>query len=287
VITEGTRFVREVPTLIEDWRGQLLASNNGLIRNAATRAFEVIDRAQGGGVPVPTNLAVGIVSGIGGGLVTLFTLFLIAFYWITEKTLIKRAVSSLFRSGPTLARPPPLDRGGGEAGRVDRGQLLLMAVVGGLATVTYGLIGLPFWLILGVIAGLTEAIPNVGPILGAIPAVLIALSVDWKLALGVIAFVSVLQLLENAVLVPRIMKGAVGLSPLTVILAILAGSEFRGVAGALLAVPIAGAISVILNDMLREKREREQEQAARPSDWFRQAWRRRRAETEAQQGAQR
>ncbi|CAA9558179.1 MAG: hypothetical protein AVDCRST_MAG18-853 [uncultured Thermomicrobiales bacterium] len=287
VITEGTRFVREVPTLIEDWRGQLLASNNGLIRNAATRAFEVIDRAQGGGVPVPTNLAVGIVSGIGGGLVTLFTLFLIAFYWITEKALIKRAVSSLFAPGQRSRVLHLWTEVEAKMGAWIRGQLLLMAVVGGLATVTYGIIGLPFWLILGVIAGLTEAIPNVGPILGAIPAVLIALSVDWKLALGVIAFVSVLQLLENAVLVPRIMKGAVGLSPLTVILAILAGSEFRGVAGALLAVPIAGAISVILNDMLREKREREQEQATRPSDWFRQAWRWRRAETEAQQSAQR
>ena len=127
--------------------------------------------------------------------------------------------------------------------------------------------GLPFWLLLGVIAGLTEAIPNVGPVLGAIPAVLVALTVDWKLALVVVGFVTVLQLLENAVLVPRIMKGTVGLSPLTVILAILAGSEFRGVVGALLAVPIAGAISVILADVLREKHEREAAEQG-PGRWF-------------------
>lgn len=284
VVTEGTRFAQVAPALLADWRGQLLASSNGLVRNAATRAFEVIDRAQGGEVPVPTNLAVGVVSGIGGGLVTLFTVFLIAFYWITEKTLIKRAVSSLFAPGQRSRVLHLWTEVEAKMGAWIRGQLLLMAVVGGLATITYGIIGLPFWLILGVIAGLTEAIPNVGPILGAVPAVLIALSVDWRLALGVVAFVTVLQLLENAVLVPRIMKGAVGLSPLTVILAILAGSEFRGVAGALLAVPIAGAISVILNDMLREKREREQEQADRPRDWLRQAWRRRRAQAEVQQG---
>lgn len=283
VIGEGTRFVREVPALLENWRGQVESSNNALIRNAAARAFEAIDRVQSGatGVPLPTNLAVGVVSSIGGALVTLFTVFLIAFYWITEKTLIKRAFSNLFATGQ---RPRVLHLWHEvevKLGAWIRGQLLLMAVVGGLATVTYGVMGLPFWLILGVIAGLTEAIPNVGPVLGAIPAVLIALSVDWKLALGVVAFVSVLQLLENAVLVPRIMKGAVGLSPLTVILAILAGSEFRGVAGALLAVPIAGAISVILQDVLREKREREQRDAARPRDWFRQVWRRRREEERA------
>ncbi|HEY8600852.1 MAG TPA: AI-2E family transporter [Thermomicrobiales bacterium] len=282
VIGEGTRFAREVPTLLENWRGQLLANNNALIRNAATRAFEAIDgvAAGGGGGPVSTNVAVGVVSGIGGGLVTLFTLFLIAFYWITEKTLIKRAVSGLFAPGQRARVLHLWHEVEIKLGAWIRGQLLLMATIGGLATIAYGLMGLPFWLVLGVIAGLTEAIPNVGPILGAIPAVLIALSVDWKLALGVVAFVCVLQLLENAVLVPRIMKGAVGLSPLTVILAILAGSEFRGVAGALLAVPIAGAIAVILNDMLREKREREQQnQDLRPRDWLRQAWRWRRGAT--------
>lgn len=150
-----------------------------------------------------------------------------------------------------------------------RDQLLLMVTIGTLATVAYGIMGLPFWLILGVIAGLTEAVPNVGPILGAIPAVLLALSVDWKLALAVVAFVAVLQLLENAILVPRIMRGAVGLSPLTVILAILAGSEFRGIAEALLAVPIAGALSVILADVLREKREREGTIARQARRWFR------------------
>jgi predicted PurR-regulated permease PerM len=283
VAGEGTRFVREVPTLLEDWRGQLVTSNNMLIRNAAARAFEAIDQVRSGGssVPLPTNAAVGVVSSIGGALVTLFTIFLIAFYWVTEKTLIKRAVSNLFATGQ---RPRVLHLWHEveiKLGAWIRGQLLLMAVVGGLATAAYGLMGLPFWLILGVIAGLTEAIPNVGPVLGAIPAVLIALSVDWKLALGVVAFVSVLQLLENAVLVPRIMKGAVGLSPLTVILAILAGSEFRGIAGALLAVPIAGAISVVLQDIMREKREREQNHAARPRDWFRQVWRRRREEEQA------
>lgn len=290
VVSEGTRFAREVPTLLEDWRGQLLTSNNALIRNAALRAFGAIDQASGGdgALPLPTDLAVGVVSGIGGGLVTLFTVFLIAFYWITEKTLVKRAVSGLFAPGQRARVLHLWHEVELKLGAWIRGQLLLMATIGVLATIAYGIMGLPFWLVLGVIAGLTEAIPNVGPVLGAIPAVLIALSVDWKLALGVVVFVTILQLLENAVLVPRIMKGAVGLSPLTVILAILAGSEFRGVAGALLAVPIAGAIAVILNDMLREKREREQQdQHLRPRDWLRQAWRGRRASAAVSREAER
>jgi predicted PurR-regulated permease PerM len=270
VISEGTRFAREVPGLLDNWQTQLQTNNNALIRNAADRAFEILDtQTQGGSIPVPTTLAIGFVSGIGGALVTIFTLFLIAFYWITEKALIKRAASNLFAPAQ---RPRVLHlwtEVEEKLGSWLRGQLLLMLTIGTIATIAYGLMGLPFWLILGVIAGLTEAIPNVGPVLGAIPAVLLALSVDWKLALAVVVFVSVLQLLENAVLVPRIMRGAVGLSPLTVILAILAGSEFRGIAGALLAVPIAGAISVIIADLLREKREREDVASRRARRWFR------------------
>lgn len=276
VVREGTRFAQELPDLLTSLRTQLETSTNPLIHNAATRIFQIIDdRAQGGSIPVPTDLAFGVVSGIGSGIVTLFTIFLIAFYWITEKALIKRAVAGLFAPGQRARVHYLWSEVEGKLGSWLRGQVLLMVVIGTLATAAYGTMGLHFWLILGVIAGLTEAIPNVGPVLGAIPAVLVALAADWKLALAVVAFVTVLQLLENAVLVPRIMKGAVGLSPLAVILAILAGSEFRGVAGALLAVPIAGALSVIFADLMREKHEREAAEERQSGAWLRWSWRRR------------
>jgi predicted PurR-regulated permease PerM len=271
VAAEATRFARAAPDQLQTWRAALETHSNPLIRNAATRAFQMFgEQTQDGNVPVPTSAAgaaLGVVSGIGGAIVSAFTLFLIAFYWISERALIKRAVASLFRASQRRRVLHLWDEVEAKLGAWIRGQLLLMAVVGVLATAAYGIMDLPFWLLLGVIAGLTEAIPNVGPVLGAIPAVLVALTVDWKLALVVVGFVTVLQLLENAVLVPRIMKGTVGLSPLTVILAILAGSEFRGVIGALLAVPIAGAISVILADALRQKHEREAAEQGR-GRWF-------------------
>lgn len=264
-----TSFVRAAPALLADWRARLEGSDNPLLRNAAMRVFRVFnDQLQGGTLPLPTNLAVGFVSGVGGGLVSLFTVFLIAFYWLTEKARIKRAVGRLAPTRQQGRIYHLWEEVELKLGSWIRGQLLLMLVIGASATVAYGLLGLPFWFLLGLIAGLTEAIPNLGPVLGAIPAVLLALSVDWKLALAVVAFVTVLQLVENAVLVPRIMKGALGLSPLTVILAILAGGEFRGVAGALLAVPIAGALSVILADVLQERQAREA--AGQPRrGWFR------------------
>jgi predicted PurR-regulated permease PerM len=265
VAAEGATFAREFPALLDDWRAQLETSSNSLVRTASSRLFGALnDVAGSGSVPVSTGAAVNVAQGIGGSIINAFTIFLIAFYWLTEKALIRSAVASLFRPGQRRRVLHIWLQVEMKLGAWIRGQLLLMVIIGSLATIAYGAMALPFWLILGVIAGLTEAIPNVGPALGAVPAVLVALTKGWQWALAVIIFVTILQLLENAVLVPRVMKNAVGLTPLTVILAILAGSEFRGVAGALLAVPIAGALSVILGDLLREQSEDEYAARGRP-----------------------
>jgi predicted PurR-regulated permease PerM len=265
VVEEGATFAQEFPALLDEWRSRLETSSNSLIRTASSRLFGALNDVLGSGsVPVSTGAAVNVAQGIGGSIVNAFTIFLIAFYWLTEKALIKRAVAGLFRSGQRRRVLHIWQQVEVKLGAWIRGQLLLMVIIGSLATIAYGVMALPFWLILGVIAGLTEAIPNVGPVLGAVPAVLVALTKGWQWALAVVIFVTVLQLLENAVLVPRIMKNAVGLTPLTVILAILAGSEFRGVAGALLAVPIAGAISVVLGDLLHERPGHERATGGRP-----------------------
>ena len=112
-----------------------------------------------------------------------------------------------------------------------------------------------FWPLLGLWAGITEIIPILGPWLGGVPAVIIALTQGWEKALLVIGFVVLLQLTENAVLVPRVMRGAVGLTPLTVFIAILAGTEFAGIPGALLAIPIAAVIQVMLSHYTEARRE--------------------------------
>lgn len=255
VAREAARFAGDIPDLLDNLRRQFAASDSAVIRAVAERIAALATTA-GADLSMPTGLALGVAQGVGGTLVGIFTIFMIAFYWLTERARIKQATAGLFRPRQRRRILRLWGQVEDKLGAWIRGQLVLMAVIGTLATIAYGAMGLPFWLVLGVIAGLTEAIPNLGPALGAVPAVLVALTVDWRLALGVVAFVVVLQLTENAVLVPRIMRDAVGLSPLTTILAILAGGEFRGVAGALLAIPVAGALQVILGDLLRERRER-------------------------------
>lgn len=123
-----------------------------------------------------------------------------------------------------------------------RGQLLLCLFVGGMATIAMFLIGVPFALLLGLIAGIFEALPYVGPILGAIPAVVVALLSDPSSALWVALAFFGIQQVENLVLVPRISGESVKLHPAMVMVVLVVGNELAGFWGMLIAVPVTAVI---------------------------------------------
>ena len=123
-------------------------------------------------------------------------------------------------------------------------------MIGVLSTIAYWAIGLDFWLALGLIAGITEIIPFLGPILGGGAAVMVALTDSWQKALMVLIFAVALQQLEGAFLVPRVMRNAVGMTPLTVILAVLIGGSLAGILGAVLAIPVGAAAQVLVGELL-------------------------------------
>jgi predicted PurR-regulated permease PerM len=134
-----------------------------------------------------------------------------------------------------------------------RGQLLLSLIVGVAATIALLFLGVPYAFVLGVFAGMAELIPMLGPILGAVPAVLVALFQPFPLVLWVGLAFLVIQQLESNLLVPRISGHAVGLHPLAAMLALLVGFELAGVVGALFAVPIAGIVWVFAATALRAR----------------------------------
>jgi len=127
-----------------------------------------------------------------------------------------------------------------------RGHLLVSAIVGILTGFGMYLIGLDFALIIGLIAGVGELVPFLGPILAAIPALSLALLVSRETAIYAAVVILIVQQLENAVISPKILGESMGLHPLTVIFAIMAGGELYGLLGILLAVPIAATLKVIL-----------------------------------------
>ncbi|MBU1499435.1 AI-2E family transporter, partial [Patescibacteria group bacterium] len=101
------------------------------------------------------------------------------------------------------------------------------------------------------LAGLLEVIPTIGPTLSALPAILVAWGVSPTLALATLALYVLIQQLENNLIVPKIMSQEVGLSPLVVILALIAGFRIAGIAGAVLSVPAVLLIEIIINDLYK------------------------------------
>jgi predicted PurR-regulated permease PerM len=177
---------------------------------------------------------------------TLATLLTMVFLWLVERPRIQRY---------SLAFLPAEQRAGARTAWNDvelrlglwvRGQLTLMAAMGVMTGIAYGVLGVPGALLLALIAAITEAIPIVGPLLGAIPAVLVAATVSPELALVVAGIYVVLQFVEGNVLVPIVMRNAVGISPLLILVSLLIGATAGGFVGAFLAVPVAASIEIVL-----------------------------------------
>ena len=257
---QAVAFREQAPQSLVDLRAAWLSSGNALL---AGPGQQLLDRAitfisnpnQVQGMSVPQGAALGLLTGLGGGIIGLVTVLIISFYYLMEKSWIRRVV--LLDAVPeTRIRVSRIwDEVEQKVGDWLRGQLILCLVIGVTATIGYALMGIQFWPLLGLWAGVTEIIPILGPWLGGVPAVFIALTQGWEKGFLVAGFVVLLQLTENAILVPRVMRGAVGLTPLTVFIAILAGTEFAGVAGALLAIPIAAVIQVLLSHYTEAQRE--------------------------------
>ncbi len=127
------------------------------------------------------------------------------------------------------------------------GQGLLCLFIGVLALIAYVLIGLPNALVLAMAAGVLEAVPMVGPVLGAVPASLVALSIAPSKLIWVIVASIVIQQTENSLLVPRVMKRTVGVNPFVTLLALFAFSSLFGIDGALMAIPMAAIVQLVLN----------------------------------------
>jgi predicted PurR-regulated permease PerM len=180
-------------------------------------------------------------------------ILLLGFYWTLES---ERTIRSLllFFSPPQRERFRELIAEiEAKLGGYIRGQIVLSLSIGILALISYLLIGLPYALVLAIIAGVMEAVPVFGPALGAIPAILVALSLDPSKVIWVIAATAVMQALENYLLVPRIMSRSVGVNPIVTLLALAAFVSLLGFPGALLAIPMAAIVQLVLDRFLLNK----------------------------------
>ncbi|MGE5222943.1 MAG: AI-2E family transporter, partial [Omnitrophica WOR_2 bacterium] len=193
------------------------------------------------------NMALGYAGTLAHAIFIGVAIFLLAFYWTLDG---ERTIRSLLLFVSSSARDNIRDIIGliqGKVGGFILSQLILCATIGLFAGIAYLLIGIPNALLLGLIAAVFEAVPIFGPILGALPAVLITLSLNstTKLVLVIVA-TNLIQFAENHFLVPRLVGKSVGVNPVVTLLALAAFTSLFGLAGALVAIPLAAIAQILI-----------------------------------------
>jgi len=246
LIAQFDRSVATIPQGIADLRPYAEQLRPQALANAAVGGIDRVADAVRNPAPTEPEGLVELGTSAAVGVLHFLTVIFLGFYWLVERATIKRAVLRLVpprRAKDVNAVWLEVEQ---KLGGWVRGQLLVMAAMAIMAGIGFFFIGLPNFLLLALLAGAGEIVPLIGPLLGFAPAVIVALTIDPSMALIVAVYALVIQQIEGNILVPRVMGHAVGVSPLTVVLGILIGSILYGLPGAFLAIPVAGAIQVIV-----------------------------------------
>lgn len=176
--------------------------------------------------------------GILNSIVTIAVIPFIAFYMLKDFEVMKRAVWYMTPAKWRQEVTKFLHDVDQSLGSYIRGQLLVCVIIGLLSTLLFWIAGLDYPLLLGAIVGITNVIPYFGPIIGAIPAVIIAATMSVKMVLIALVIVFSLQFLEGNILSPLIVGKSLHMHPLMIMFALLAGGEIAGIIGLILAVPV-------------------------------------------------
>ena len=177
---------------------------------------------------------------------TVATILTMVFFWLHERARLQRFALSFIpldrRPGVRLAWNDIEER----LGHWVRAQLTLMVLMGVSTGLAYTLLGLPGSVALGLAAGVFEAVPIIGPILGAVPALLVAVTLRPDLWLVVAGIYVVIQLAESNIVVPIVMRNTLGLSPFIVLVSVMVGATLGGIFGAFIAVPVTASAEIVL-----------------------------------------
>jgi predicted PurR-regulated permease PerM len=184
-----------------------------------------------------------------GSLIDTFIVVIAAIYLAYDPRLYRRGLLSLFPPSNRRRIDKALLMAGHALKMWFAGQLITMTAVGLMSGLAFWWLGLPMPVALGLIAGLTNFIPFIGPILGSIPAVVFALNISFETMLWTIAAVTLVQQIESNLLVPIIQRQAVALPPALALFAIIAFGVIFGFLGVLLAVPLAVAAMVLVQQL--------------------------------------
>lgn len=237
LIDQTTNFVNGLPAYFESlgissYFGEQLVNN--LISQIGTLPAQV------------AKITISFFSNLFGVLIVL----IFAFYLLLAREKLDNQLAYLFGDKKKKKIGKVIDILEKKLGGWARGQLTLMFLVGISSYVGLKLLGIPFALPLAMLAGLLEVVPYIGPVIAAIPAVIIGFGISPVMGTATLALVFLIQQVENYVFVPKVMEKSVGVSPIITLLALAIGFRVAGIVGVIISVPVVITIQVLSKEYL-------------------------------------
>lgn len=189
------------------------------------------------------------ILGVFSGILGVITIFVVSFYLLLEKNTVENFIADYWPFRSRKRAVVVFKQIVAKVSLWARAQLMLSGSIGIFTYLGLTILGMPYALTLSLIAAVTELLPVIGPVIGAVPAIIIAFTISPIVAFWVAILYLGIQQLENHILIPQVMKRVVGLSPVAIIFAILVGAKLLGVLGVIMAVPVASAVSVLLQSI--------------------------------------
>lgn len=189
--------------------------------------------------------------GLFGNLLNLLSIFFFALYFLLGINQLEKIAHKFLGTSQTKFTIGTLKQVEKQLGLWLRAELVLMLIIGVFSYLGLTLLGVAYALPLAVIAGILEVFPIVGPVVSAIPAFIVGATSSWVTGLATIALYTVIQQLENNLIVPVVMKKAVGIPPLAVLISLIIGQKLAGFSGIVLSVPFVAGMIIIIKEIFK------------------------------------
>lgn len=239
ILTETFIFLRNLPGIIES------------LDLRFSPWFETSSLTQY--IPSATDQIFRVVSGVLSNALFIVSTLFFGFYFLLEGNTIQSLISRYLSELHAKRVSRILERAEERMSSWFWGELTLMTIVGTLSFIGFSLVGIRYALPLAVLAGLLEVVPTMGPLIAAVPAFLVGISSSYLQGFSALAISFVVQQLENNLIVPVIMKRAVGINPVMTLIALVIGGKLGGVLGVLLSIPVFLFLEAIILELGKER----------------------------------